>query len=204
VKKVYLIGLAVASLFLVPSKLHAYNGMWDDSQLVTYKITVPSATTSTTAVVVDLSDIVNFPHKRSKELILTSIALQIDKVAASTCTVKLGVVNFVNASTGSVTWFTEFPNDRNVSNTLTQNYYTGTYYYDLLVKPSSTSDVDGATPYILSNDKTSGSTTYQNDVVLPNAANTSATPAVGDLIMQVTKDATNALDVYVTVTYFAE
>lgn len=196
--------VALAILALLAQRAHAYNAWEDESHIVTYKFSVAAAVTSTAAVVIDLSDIVRWPHKRTGELILSSVAMQIDKVAASTCTVKLGVVNFVNASTGSVTWAVEFPNDRNVSNTLTQNYYTGTYYYDLLVQPNATPDNDGKTPYILSNDKTSGSTTYQNDVMLNSPANVGVFPAAGDLVMQVTKDVTNAVDVYVTITYFAQ
>lgn len=148
-----------------------------------YRLSV-AANTSTAAVVIDLSDTTNFPHKNSRELNIDSLRISVDKVAASTFTVKVGVVNFVNASTGSITWFYSEEGVVNVSNTNVIGFYD--YRPDFIrarVNESSTQDTDGATPYIISNDTTSGSTTYQTDVRLPSMLAAGAIPARGDLVI---------------------
>lgn len=201
-KKRCLTALVVAMACL--GRAHAYDAKTDMGRTVLYKISV-AAGVSTAAVVIDLSNNTSWPHRRSNEIYIQSARLMVDKLAASTCTVKLGVVNFVNASTGSVTWFKELPSARNASNT---NFFDPPYtevYYDALVQRASTNDTDGATPYILSNDKTSGSTIYQNDVILPSPLTTGTIPAVGDIVLSVVNsDSSNAIDVYAEVIYFAE
>lgn len=198
-KKVYLIGLAVASLFL-GSKAEAFT--WDyDVGVVNYKIAV-AANISTYTVLVDLSDTTNWPHKNAKSLEIKRVKILVDKTAASTCTVRLGVVNHVNASTGSVTWFTGLQNERNVSNTNNALYhFLDNTVYNLTVYRANNNQTEGATPFLLSNEVTTASTIFQNDVRLPAPIAAGVIPAVGDLVLQVLNGAV-AVEVYVEVQYY--
>lgn len=161
---------------------------WDSPEndnTIRYRLSV-AANTSTAAVVIDLSDTTNFPHKQTRALNINSIRIELDKVAASTCSVKLGVVNMVNPSTGSVTWFYNKSHEVNVSNTDIRDFLNYVPNYIPCRVNKNADSVDGSTPYILSNDTTSGSTIYQTDVNLPSplAAGTTK-PGTGDVVMSV-------------------
>jgi len=192
---------AFSALFIIgiSSISHAWDfGINHDANVyVKYQQSIASALTSTSAVVIDLSDSTNWPHSETGEIRVSWLKVSLDKAAASTETIKLGVVNFVNASTGTVTWFYSLPSGYNVSNTNvvdTINYAPA--WLNLRVNPANQDDA-GTTPYILSNDKTDGSTTYQNDVSLPTTYGTDAAPGYGDVILYV--DNSDAKDINVTV-----
>lgn len=158
---------------------------------------------TTNYILIDLSNTASFPHKETGEIHITDVYINVDKAAATTAAVRLGVVNFVNASTGSVTWFNRYMNLVNVSNTpgsIVQQFQdTG---LNTKVVPSSTVNTDGSTKYILSNDKTSGSTDFQNDVPLWDMLGNSVTPRPGDIIIQFEKSAA-AVNFEVTIRYYS-
>lgn len=182
--------LAVGFLGLA-QKSHAwiFQEVPDKAVEVHYRLDV-AANITTNTIVIDLSDTTNWPHKETGELNLDSVRLNIDKVAASTVTVKLGVVTYVDSSTGCVTWFTLLSSSQNVSNT---NVYSFTNYMPTFIKcrvnPGTSAGANGTTPYIFSNDTTLGSTIFQNDVVLPTPAGNAA-PGTGDIVMQVSQAGT--------------
>lgn len=179
-------GLLLACLITFAGISHA--GIFDaDTPQVRYRLSV-AADTSTNTVVVDLSNTTNWKHKETGEINFDVLRLSLDKLALSTCTVKLGVVNFINTSTGSVTWFFSKEVGMSTSTASSENRDFNDYRPDsirLRVDPASTPDTDGSTPYILSNDTTSGSTTYQTDINLPSPVGNTA-PGAGDLVMLVT------------------
>lgn len=155
----------------------------DKNVTVRYRLSVAAAL-STATIAIDLSDTTNWPHKETGEINISAIRVDIDKVAASSATVKLGVVNFVNSSTGSVTWFYGREFSKNVSNTDVShvvNYAPN--FMKLRVNPGSNDD-NGTTPYLFSNDTTNGSAIYQNDVFLPSPLGNDK-PGVGDIILAV-------------------
>lgn len=173
----------------------------DRSYEVKYQLAV-AAQISTNVIVIDLSDTVNFPHKQSGEIEITNIKLNVDKTAASTETIKLGVVNQINVSSGSVTWFWSNGAKSNVSNTDTfvQNYGSDHWYR---LRANEVVNSTGTTPYILSNDLTSASQTFQNDVALPCPTPLGqAFPGMGDLILQANNGAV-AIDLSLEIHYFA-
>lgn len=174
------------------------------TEMVYYTISL-AANTSTTTVLIDLSSTTVWPHKETRELDLTGIEIQVDKVAASTCSIQLGVVNFVDSSTGSVSYFTSLDNSLNVSNTQIEDFvYTDNQMRNLRVNPASTPQSDGSTPYLLTNLKTSGSTIFQTDVLLPAPNPAGATfTGTGDLVMNVINGA-GAIVVIVELTYHSE
>ena len=196
--------LSIGLLFTT-SLAHAdlFQSVKDKSMTVSYRLAVAGAV-STHTILVDLSSTTIWPHKDVGQLNISSIRLNIDKTAASTCTVQIGVVNFVSGSTGSVTWFYTQNSERNVSNTNIQPLINlHETFYRCRVDPNSRVDQDGSTPYLLSSVKTSGSTIYQTDVILPNPANVSITPGTGDIVMNVS-NGTTAVEVYVEVTYHSQ
>lgn len=192
-------------LIFLSSVAHAdlFGSVKDKSVSVVYKLAV-AANASTHTILIDVSNTSSWPHKDTRQINISDIRIGVDKTAASTCTVNIGVVNFVNASTGSVTWFYSQNSERNVSNT---NVNPFTNYHETFVRakvnPSTTPDQNGSTPYILSNQTLSGSTVYQLDVNLPNPASTAAAPGVGDIVMNVA-NGTVALEVYVEVIYHSQ
>lgn len=178
----------------------------DSKEIMTvhYSTAVAATTTSTSTIFIDLSDVTNYPHKETRELYLQDIYIRIDKVASSTGTVRLGVVNMVNSSTGSVTWFRTTSSLLNVSNTRVIDAENNEPSYIRARVNSNGLNTDGSTPYILSSDKTSGSTTYQNDVNLYTVSGAQVTPAQGDIIVEIVKDGTNAWNVAVSAQYKAD
>lgn len=179
---ILLVGLV--SLFGVNARAWIFQEVPDKAVEVHYKLAVAAAVTTNT-VIVDLSDTVNFPHKETGELNIDSLRIDVDKAALSSGTVKVGIVNYVDSSTGSVTWIWSREFAKNVSNT-DVSYYSNFLPAFLKCRVNTAGyGVDGNTPYILSSDKTSGATTFQTDVNLPNTAGTSVGAGTGDLILQV-------------------
>jgi hypothetical protein len=201
--------LSVLFLFNVSAKAELFESKEDRSYFVRYNLSVPSASASTATVVISLSSNAStneWPHVETGELTLSNIKIELDKVAASTVSVRLGVVTAVNASSGSVTWFTGINSLLNVSNTMTNKDGYGTdTVYRLRVTPGS-AGAEGKTPYLLSSEKlalsASGSTVYQTDVKLPSPASTGGSfPGIGDLVMDVTKTISAVVNVAVELKY---
>jgi hypothetical protein len=170
-----------------------------------YKVAL-TANLSTTTLLVDLSDNVNWPHKRKGEIHLYNVRITADKVSTATVTVQLGVVNYVGPSTGSVTWVVCLPNAKNVSNTNNTVFLQSDLVYNLRVKASTTSiDRDGSTPYLISNDVTSGTGIYNSSTTIPtaNLAVPLDTPEAGDLVAYFQNGAT-ATDFYIELDYATE
>lgn len=148
-----------------------------------------AATSLTTSyILIDKSDIINWPIKDNKIIHITSIYGNIDKAATSSTTVRLGVVNWVDASSGSITWFygMKTANDLSNGNSFPQVNFPGNGL-DTTVISSATVTANGMTPGILSTDITDHSTAYQNDVVMPTINSTNVLPAVGDIIIEIQK-----------------
>lgn len=194
--------LAVCSLFIGGvSQAKDWEAKLDDGRLVRYRLNVAAATTSTSTVLIDLSDSTNFPHSGTREITIQSLKIDVDKAAASTGTVKVGVVSSINASSGTVTWFAGKEFLLNVSNT--EKTIDNTYipsYLPLRVATLATSDDSVETPYILSNDTTDASSTYQTDVELPSPSGGS-NPGPGDIVMAITKTGEAAITVLVEIFY---
>lgn len=183
--------LLLAGLCVIPlarAQASIFGDISDKDVMVNYRLAV-AATISTAAIVIDLSDTTNWPHKETGELNISAFRIDVDKTAASTDTVKIGVVNFVDSSTGSVTWVETLEGTSNVSNTnVTEVLNFAPNYLRLRVNPNGP-QTDGLTPFILSNDTTGGSTTYQTDVNLPSAFSAATKPGVGDLVVSVVNGA---------------
>lgn len=173
----------------------------DKTKTVVY-VQAVAANISTSAVVIDLSDTANYPHKEKGNINISSVRIDIDKAAASTCTVRVGVVTFVNTSTGSVTWFVTRALRLNASNTGVNAFIQYAPNYLNLKAVSAGVDVTGTTPNILSNSLTAGSTEFQTDLGIPGTYTTVA-PNRGDVIVQI-NNGTAATDVKIEIQYSSE
>jgi len=190
-------------LLLASNQVHGviFDHLPERTVLVKYDFDV-AADISTTTLAIDLSDTTNWPHSDTGFLNITNMRISVDKTAASTETIKVGVVNFVNASTGSVTWFHDIENESNVSNTNnTYQVNLAPVYYRLQVK-SNGNAADGDTPFVFSNDTTAGSTTFQDDLVLPST-NGDTFPGAGDIVIEVSNGVV-AITVVAEIFYHAE
>ncbi len=207
----------VAFLFLaiLPSHIHAAitdPQVVQEKSVALYFSTPIAANKNLSFDLISLSTTTGlFPHLDHGEIDISHIDVVMDKIAASTTTVKIGVVNFVNTSTGSVTFFYSKTAVHNVSNTAGTDFLNFTpTFIRCKVKPNNTAistDVDGLTPYIISNDKISGSTVYNSSATvsmqLPSIVGP-ITPRPGDIVMQVITDASNAVNILVNLVYHSE
>lgn len=177
-----------------------------DSSIVRFKISLPAATTSTQCVIISLSSSTPgslYPHNFNRELQIRGMRLEIDKLAASTCTVKIGVMTYVDVSSGSVSYFFGNGNDNNVSNSDEDtNFYLDNLSYNLHVDPLiPITTNEGLTPYLITNDALIKSNQFNSTTAIP-APNGVIIPHVGDLIMSITKDSTNPITIYIEALYF--
>lgn len=173
----------------------------DYTMTVVYSTSVLTATTSTTTIVIDLSNTTDWPHKNTREINISSVRIEVDKVAASTGTVRLGVVNFVNTSTGSVTWFAEKSLLNNVSNGDNDLYRNYSPNYIRTRVEGGQNITSGLTPYLFSVNRSSGSTSYQSDIVLPTLAGTFVAPGRGDVIVEISKTSLSPWTVNIEIQY---
>lgn len=177
------------------------------STTIAASVGVVPASSPTAVVLISLSTPTGWGHVDRKELDISHIDCRIDKLAASTCTIKIGVVNFVGNSTGSVTFFWAYSNQRNVSNT---SIPEPTLYPQAFIRARVQPQVgptDGLTPFIVSNDTRSGSGVYQNTRFIPTASliTPNVIPMVGDIVMEATNfDATNSIIVNLEIVYHSE
>lgn len=171
-----------------------------DAVWVHYK-TPTAVVTSTAVVLVDISNTATYPHKSAGSARIVGWDIEIDKVAAGTTTVKMGVVTSVNASSGTVSWFYTKTLEKNVSNS--------TNFDDFKLDPSEINTYvssSGATPFLLTNEKVTLSDAealeYQNDVAIPSTSGTDTIPAVGDILLRVIGGGSNTTVVSANVLYY--
>jgi hypothetical protein len=174
-----------------------------DKTMVIHSTRTVSVVSSTHVVLIDLSDIVNYPHKERGEIHIIGYEITVDKLAASTGTLKIGVVDAINFASGTVTFFDRLPFEKSVSNnvvTLKANFE------EALINTHANGhtpggNVIGTTPFILSNDRTQQSALFQTDVNLPSTTG-STFPGLGDIILYLSNgDATNTIDVITKIMY---
>jgi hypothetical protein len=140
----------------------------DKLYTVHFSTSMLSATTSTTTILISLSSTTVWPHKDTGQISIRSVRVEIDKVAASTASVKLGLVYRINPSSSSIMWFFDKSGERNVSNTLVnEQYLLQQARINARANYDPTKDV-GTVPYILSSDINADSTVYQSDIRAPD------------------------------------
>lgn len=172
--------------------------------------------TSTNIVLISVSSTTYWPNPTAETgyININNLYIQVDKVAASTSTVKVGVVTYVDTSTGSVKYFAVLSSSKSVSNNLNNYFYESDNSFRCLKVISATpnSGFDGTTPFLISNDIVSGSTLFQSDVVLPavdvtnggmfSPSSGNIAPGLGDIVASIfNPDVTNNIVVTIDMEY---
>lgn len=207
-KKLWIV--ALLALCCAPRRAHA---AVTDPEVVQEKTVVVHFSTTVPVSSTGIFDLVSlggtgFPHLDRGELDVSYINVSIDKLAATVGSTKVGVVSYTGVSTGTAVYFYGAPFLKNVSNS-SNNPMTNSadaFYRCKVIsgKTASNSDVDGTTPFILSNDKRQGSTLLASTVSLPAPTGT-VNPRPGDIVMEVTNsDASNTFTVVVDIWYHSE
>lgn len=206
----FLKALLIGAILSVPfvSKAHADNDTEStlrDKTVVVHSTITVAANTSTATLVISLSSNAavvagGWPHYDNGGIDITGIVVEMDKVAASTMTLRFGVVTFVNTSTGSVTWFYNMNQTKNASNSSSDHYFQSENA-GIRCKVIPVVNGTGTTPYIVSSEKTAGSTTYQTDVNLISPIGFTA-PGRGDIVLEIiNNDFTQSVNVDYTILY---
>lgn len=171
------------------------------SDAVWAHVNVSSVTTSTVTIAIDLSNTTTWPHRSARSIQILGWKMDVDKVAAGTGTVKIGVLTSVNASSGTVSWFQTKNFIRNASNTT--NLETMNLFPAAINTYVSAS---GTTPYLITSETTTLNDTealeYQNDVPLPATVGAGVVPSVGDILLRVIGGGANAVGVVLDILYF--
>jgi len=193
-----LIGFLIA-LGMVAS-VQAANIWGNDNVRLHYSLS--NVTASTQHVLLDLSDTSSYGHQHAGFFEITGVSVAIDMAASAAGTVKLGVANYVGASTGSVTYFFECPF---VNHGATATIVQCGEAFDLnpiraKVATASTADTDGSTPYIVGT-SSSALEAIDYNTQLTTSAGSDAAPRAGDIILTVTRSDSARADIIIDVNY---
>lgn len=134
---------------------------------------------SSWAILVDLSDNVNWPHEATGAVHVSVISSQVDKAANSVGLMQLGVVTRVDGTSGDVKTFAALR---------FQNGGSDNIIRDINVSPSQIKCdvVAGVTTKLISNATILNDTGLQTDLAIPTAFGSNAAPGVGDLVIRYT------------------
>lgn len=201
-KKLFIFAVVIAGL---SGKVSAWFG--DDSAdrtgRIVYSTAPANATLSTTTILIDLSDTTNWPHKQTREINISSIRLEVDKLAASSGTVRIGVVTLSSSTAGFVSWFfiKDFKNNASNGDNDIFRIYAPNFIRTRV--EGGTAGTEGTTPYLAVSPsaKTTASTVYQSDVALPTLLDTNVAPARGDIVFDFTKDVSSAWKFNIEIDY---
>jgi len=165
---------------------------------VAVKYSFSGLTASTHTILIDLSNTSGFPHKNTGAINIAAINVSIDKLAASSGTLKIGVANDVNISSTNISYFFEATYDRAAAGTEIWRYANAEgYLYRLRTTSSNT------TPYLLTND-TLSTTIFQLDVNNSSPTGTPVPAGRGDVLLSFTNNGPSATDISVEVLYNSE
>lgn len=134
---------------------------------------------SSWAILIDLSDTVNFPHDETGAAHVSLISLQVDRGNTSVGLVQVGVVTRVDGINGDVTSFAAVRFENGSPTNVIR---------DINFAPSQVKCgvVAGATTHMVSNSKLLNDTGLQTDIAIPTATGGTAFPAVGDVVVKYT------------------
>lgn len=193
-KKIQIL-LPLLFLSFIP-KLHAewspeFERAKDKAKLITYRLPLAATVMSTGTVLISRSNTTTWPHKEgdfTDYLEIQSIRIDVDKADPSTCTIRLGVINYIDSSSSTVTWFynKEFELNASSSN-VTPDFIQYPAPISLKVL-RGTGTIEGTTPDLLSN-YTSNFTVFTSSVAITPSPGGAVSPGYGDLVAYIQKAA---------------
>lgn len=162
---------------------------------------------STPYVLVDLSDVTNFPHSDTIELHLLGLDIMAEKASDGVFDIWIGVVTENDATDGSVTWARVFhlesvhnPTDSTDRFHASEDYTRG----GSVPEGINLNVTSGALTKFASNLAQANNVNWQNDTNRTSPVGATTKPGVGDLVMWVEEVSdTGTIDFCVTVTYEA-
>ena len=162
--------------------------MSNRSYLAQFAVEDVAATTA--YILVDKSDITNFPHQKDEDLKVFNLRYMIDSAGAGDWVVKVGVVLEVDGTNGSVKWFYY----NKMAAALNQIIQTSVPYNGL--------SLAGPGDNIISGDAHTASVLYQTDVTLANPTGVAVAPAAGDIVVELEEiSGTTTIDFSVELEY---
>ena len=185
-KKLIYALLPLGLMFLATPVIASYQEPGEDSVHLHYVNT--SITSSSDVIAIELSSQTLFNLSQTGYLDINRIRMRIDPVDGSTGTVKLGVVNHINASTGSVSYFFECSFMNHVTYEapiLCEEIYESPLRLkvDARIQASSHVAYEGTTPSLATTNKTTASTKFQSDLTNVDIFGNYVKPDVGDVIL---------------------
>lgn len=148
---------------------------------------------STATILIDLSDTSNFPHKQTTSIDISYLKITVEKVRASSGTIKVGVVTRVDATNADVSFFASVIFATTTATRIEK---------ELAISPSTirTRIKNGAPLFFVTNDSSTSDTLFQTDFPLATGAGGLATPEVGDIVVKTV--ARNTEEATYTITAF--
>jgi hypothetical protein len=148
-------------------------------------------------IMIDLSDIVNFPHNKATTVVhITKLEISIKIDATFAGTLELGFLKNVDASNGDLYTFKKFTFGAGA----VQNIYE-----DKSASPDS--PIVCSTDYILTQTIAVDDTAFQTDVALPSPYDDTAAYTTvsgdGDIVLRITRSA-GTIDFNVAIQYYVE
>jgi hypothetical protein len=141
---------------------------------------------STPYVLVDLSDVTNFPHGKTQEIHLLGLILDAEKASDGVFDLWVGVVIENDGTDGSVEWVHVF----HMESVANPTDSTDRFYAEIdFTLGGSNPDglncavVDGATPWFAGNQSQADNGSWQNDTNRVSPVGSTTKPGVGDLVV---------------------
>jgi len=157
-------------------KMNQVLSLKDSTMAATYSLS--NITTSSWAVLIDLSDTVNWPHKNTGAIDLDFVSIQVDKPNATTGSLSVGVVTRVDGTNADIT----IVRGLSFSNASENSLIRASNFNPFRVKCDV---VNGIMPYFPTNTKLLATTEVQSDVALDSHRGAATVfPAVGDVLIR--------------------
>jgi hypothetical protein len=173
--------------------------------------TIPVATNPARFVLIQLSSS-SYPHLALNpsdigEIDISHIRADIDKVATSSGSIRIGVVTYTDTHGGSVEFFWKRSFTKNGSNTNISDPENDTpaFYRCKVRVPVSSTTYAGPTPWILSNETLYNVSAYTSTATFQSTVGVTSSLRTGDIVMEIANlDPANTIVVNTTVLYHAE
>ena len=160
---------------------------------------------TTSYVLVDLSDITNFPHEGVQEIHLHGMLISAEKAADGEFDIAVGVLTENDGTDGSADWIHLWHMVASLNPTDSTDRLNE--FIDFTLGGSSPEGanlaiVDGAPTKIITNARDTDNALWKNDVNRVSPAGSTTKPGVGDLVVLVTEvGGTGTIDFTISATY---
>lgn len=135
------------------------------------------------ALLIDLSDTVNFPHENTGALAMSSTYFQVDREQNSTGSVVIGVITRIDGTDADVTYFQGVTFNKSSERSIVRDRNFSPSQIKLGV-------IGGEAIHIATTGIATGITAINTGITLPTPVGT-ATPAVGDIVVSWSQAAAN-------------